>query len=80
MTTLSLLLWWGGWWCGWGGPPKQHPKVRVHPQGPLAVVVTYGGDQVPRSPFTVNVAPPLQLSKVKVQGLNNSEWGSGGGT
>ncbi|XP_054669068.1 filamin-C isoform X3 [Grus americana] len=40
-------------------------------QGPLAVVVTYGGDQVPRSPFPVTVAPPLQLAKVKVQGLNS---------
>ncbi|KAM9635004.1 filamin-C isoform 1-T1 [Morphnus guianensis] len=46
-------------------------KYTALQQGPLAVVVTYGGDQVPRSPFTVNVAPPLQLSKVKVQGLNN---------
>ncbi|KAM9277443.1 filamin-C [Cariama cristata] len=40
-------------------------------QGPLAVVVTYGGDQVPRSPFPVSVAPTLQLGKVKVQGLNS---------
>ncbi|CAN0019941.1 unnamed protein product [Bubo scandiacus] len=42
-------------------------------QGPLAVVVTYGGDPVPKSPFPVTVAPPLQLGKVKVQGLN-SRW------
>ncbi|XP_054034987.1 filamin-C [Dryobates pubescens] len=40
-------------------------------QGPLAVVVTYGGDQIPKSPFPVTVAPPLQLGKVKVQGLNS---------
>ncbi|CAN0094806.1 unnamed protein product, partial [Bubo scandiacus] len=40
-------------------------------QGPLAVVVTYGGDPVPKSPFPVTVAPPLQLGKVKVQGLNS---------
>lgn len=44
----------------------------------MAVVVTYGGDQIPRSPFPVTVAPPLQLGKVKVQGLNSSEWGAPG--
>ena len=41
----------------------------------MAVTVTYGGDPVPKSPFVVNVAPPLDLSKVKVQGLNSSQWG-----
>lgn len=41
----------------------------------MAVTVTYGGDPVPKSPFVVNVAPPLDLSKVKVQGLNSSKWG-----
>lgn len=54
----------------------------------MAVTVTYGGDPVPKSPFVVNVAPPLDLSKVKVQGLNSSKWGkscpgseeSGGGS
>ncbi|XP_068045389.1 filamin-C isoform X1 [Anomalospiza imberbis] len=40
-------------------------------QGPLSVVVTYGGDPIPKSPFPVTVAPPLQLGKVKVQGLNS---------
>ncbi|KAM6306964.1 LOW QUALITY PROTEIN: filamin-C-like [Podargus strigoides] len=41
-------------------------------QGPLSVIVTYGGDPVPRSPFPVTVAPPPpQLGKVKVQGLNS---------
>ncbi|KAM6320917.1 LOW QUALITY PROTEIN: filamin-C [Aegotheles albertisi] len=40
-------------------------------QGPLSVAVTYGGDPIPHSPFPVTVAPPLQLSKVKVQGLNS---------
>lgn len=53
--------------------PWQHPKAALHPQGPLAVVVTYGGDQIPKSPFPVTVAPPLQLGKVKVQGLNSSK-------
>ena len=41
----------------------------------MAVTVTYGGDPVPKSPFVVNVAPPLDLSTVKVQGLNSSKWG-----
>ncbi|XP_062347484.1 filamin-C [Cinclus cinclus] len=40
-------------------------------QGPLSVVVTYGGDPIPKSPFPITVAPPLQLGKVKVQGLNS---------
>ncbi|XP_043944575.1 filamin-C isoform X3 [Protopterus annectens] len=40
-------------------------------QGNMAVTVTYGGDPIPKSPFPVTVAPPLDLNKVKVQGLNN---------
>ncbi|ETE61428.1 Filamin-C, partial [Ophiophagus hannah] len=39
--------------------------------GNMAVTVTYGGDAIPKSPFPVHVAPPLDLGKVKVQGLNN---------
>ncbi|KAM8820778.1 filamin-C isoform 2-T2 [Eudromia elegans] len=46
-------------------------KYTALQQGNMAVVVTYGGDQVPKSPFAVNVAPALQLGKVKVQGLNS---------
>ncbi|XP_059581616.1 filamin-C isoform X2 [Alligator mississippiensis] len=46
-------------------------KYTALQQGNLSVVVTYGGDPVPKSPFTVGVAPPLDLSKVKVQGLNS---------
>lgn len=42
-------------------------------QGPMKVVVTYGGDPIPKSPFTVGVAAPLDLSKVKVNGLENSK-------
>lgn len=64
------------------GVPWQHPEVELFLQGPLSVVVTYGGDPIPKSPFPVTVAPPLQLGKVKVQGLNSSEWqhwGNGGG-
>nr|XP_015207867.1 PREDICTED: filamin-C isoform X2 [Lepisosteus oculatus] len=40
-------------------------------QGNLTISVTYGGDPIPKSPFTITVAPPLDLNKVKVQGLNN---------
>ncbi|XP_072922819.1 filamin-C isoform X2 [Hemitrygon akajei] len=46
-------------------------KYTAAQQGNMLVTVTYGGDQVPKSPFTVNVAPPLDMNKVKVQGLNN---------
>lgn len=65
------------------GVPWLHPEVELFLQGPLSVVVTYGGDPIPKSPFPVTVAPPLQLGKVKVQGLNSSEWqrwGAGGDT
>uniref|UniRef100_A0A8C0IRM1 Filamin B n=1 Tax=Chelonoidis abingdonii TaxID=106734 RepID=A0A8C0IRM1_CHEAB len=43
-------------------------------QGPMKVSVTYGGDPVPKSPFTVGVAAPLDLSKIKVNGLENSKY------
>ncbi|XP_064905473.1 LOW QUALITY PROTEIN: filamin-C [Columba livia] len=46
-------------------------KYTALQQGPLAVAVTYGGDPIPRSPFPVTVAPPLQLGKVKVTGLSS---------
>uniref|UniRef100_A0A2I3H8K0 Filamin C n=1 Tax=Nomascus leucogenys TaxID=61853 RepID=A0A2I3H8K0_NOMLE len=46
-------------------------KYTAVQQGNMAVTVTYGGDPVPKSPFVVNVAPPLDLSKIKVQGLNS---------
>ncbi|XP_073724478.1 filamin-C [Misgurnus anguillicaudatus] len=39
-------------------------------QGEMAIMVTYGGDPIPKSPFNVTVAPLLDLGKVKVQGLN----------
>ncbi|XP_061075781.1 filamin-A-like isoform X1 [Conger conger] len=38
-------------------------------QGTMGVNVTYGGDPIPRSPFSVAVAPSVDLSKVKVSGL-----------
>ncbi|KAM6979784.1 LOW QUALITY PROTEIN: filamin B a [Aplochiton taeniatus] len=39
-------------------------------QGKMVIVVTFGGDPIPRSPFTVGVAAPLDLSKVLVNGLD----------
>ncbi|XP_021099603.1 filamin-B isoform X8 [Heterocephalus glaber] len=41
-------------------------------QGNMQVLVTYGGDPVPKSPFTVGVAAPLDLSKIKINGLENN--------
>ncbi|KAM6982885.1 filamin-A isoform 4-T4 [Tautogolabrus adspersus] len=40
-------------------------------QGPLGVAVTYGGDQIPKSPFNMAVAPTLDLSKINVCGLGD---------
>ncbi|KAA0720868.1 Filamin-C [Triplophysa tibetana] len=40
-------------------------------QGNFSISVCHGGDPIPKSPFTITVAPPLDLNKVKVQGLNN---------
>ncbi|KAM9751784.1 filamin-A [Menidia menidia] len=40
-------------------------------QGPLGVAVTYGGDNIPKSPFSVAVAPTLDLSKINVTGLGD---------
>ncbi|XP_068163366.1 filamin-C-like isoform X6 [Antennarius striatus] len=40
-------------------------------QGALSITVCHGGDPIPKSPFSITVAPPLELNKVKVQGLNN---------
>uniref|UniRef100_A0A672SL67 Filamin C n=1 Tax=Sinocyclocheilus grahami TaxID=75366 RepID=A0A672SL67_SINGR len=39
-------------------------------QGEMAIMVTHGGDPIPKSPFMITVAPPLNPGKVKVQGLN----------
>lgn len=43
----------------------------------MKVLVAYGGDPIPKSPFTVGVAAPLDLSKVKVNGLENSKYNMG---
>ncbi|XP_029456815.1 LOW QUALITY PROTEIN: filamin-B [Rhinatrema bivittatum] len=40
-------------------------------QGRMKVSVDYGGDPVPKSPFTVGVAAPLDLTKIKVNGLES---------
>ncbi|KAM7336246.1 filamin-B isoform X1 [Alexandromys fortis] len=40
-------------------------------QGNMQVLVTYGGDPIPKSPFTVGVAAPLDLSKIKINGLES---------
>ncbi|XP_069499881.1 filamin-B isoform X2 [Ambystoma mexicanum] len=47
--------------------------VRYTPvqQGNMKVAVQYGGDPVAKSPFSVGVAAPLNLSKVKVAGLQS---------
>ncbi|KAG8005411.1 Filamin-C, partial [Nibea albiflora] len=40
-------------------------------QGNMSITVCHGGDPIPKSPFNISVAPPLDLNKVKVQGLNS---------
>lgn len=42
-------------------------------QGNMDIQVNYGGDPIPGSPFKVDVAAPLDLSKVKISGLENSK-------
>lgn len=39
-------------------------------QGELTIVVTFGGDPITKSPFTVGVAAPLDLNKVNVDNLD----------
>lgn len=53
----------------------SYPKVyfSLSFQGNMQVLVTYGGDPIPKSPFTVGVAAPLDLSKIKINGLENSK-------
>ncbi|XP_062843022.1 filamin-B isoform X2 [Trichomycterus rosablanca] len=40
-------------------------------QGEMVITVTFGGDSIYKSPFTVGVAAPLDLSKVQVNGLES---------
>lgn len=39
----------------------------------MAISVTHGGDPIPKSPFHITVAPPLDIGKVKVEGLDTSK-------
>lgn len=43
-------------------------------QGNMAISITHGGDPIPKSPFHITVAPPLDIGKVKVEGLDNSKF------
>lgn len=40
----------------------------------MVIIVTFGGDPIAKSPFTVGVAAPLNLSKIEVDGLESSEF------
>lgn len=40
----------------------------------MSISVTHGGDPIPKSPFHITVAPPLDIGKVKVEGLDNSKF------
>lgn len=42
-------------------------------QGEVTIVVKFGGDPIPKSPFAVGVAAPLDLSKVSVDNLDGSK-------
>ncbi|XP_067360675.1 filamin-B isoform X2 [Channa argus] len=48
---------------------SQTVKYTPAQQGEMSVSVKYGGDPIAKSPFTVGVAPPLDLSKVAVNNL-----------
>lgn len=37
--------------------------------------MTYGGDPIPKSPFSVGVSPGLDLGKIKISGLDDSKGG-----
>uniref|UniRef100_A0A3Q1HBS1 Calponin-homology (CH) domain-containing protein n=1 Tax=Anabas testudineus TaxID=64144 RepID=A0A3Q1HBS1_ANATE len=52
---------------------SQTVKYTPAQQGEMAVSVTYGGDPISKSPFTVGVAAPLDLSKVTVDNLDGSK-------
>ncbi|XP_048403876.2 filamin-B isoform X1 [Stegostoma tigrinum] len=50
---------------------SQTVKYTPVQQGNMGIVVTYGGDPIPKSPFNICVAYPLDMSKVMVNGLEN---------
>uniref|UniRef100_A0A8C6V1W3 Filamin C, gamma a (actin binding protein 280) n=1 Tax=Neogobius melanostomus TaxID=47308 RepID=A0A8C6V1W3_9GOBI len=45
-------------------------KYTALQQGNMTVTVLYGGNPVPKSPFHITVSPQLDLTKVKVEGLD----------
>uniref|UniRef100_A0AAZ3QHS0 Calponin-homology (CH) domain-containing protein n=1 Tax=Oncorhynchus tshawytscha TaxID=74940 RepID=A0AAZ3QHS0_ONCTS len=51
--------------------PDNTHTVKYTPvqQGVLGVALTYGGDSIPKSPFSIPVAPSHDLSKIQVAGL-----------
>uniref|UniRef100_H3CM53 Filamin B n=1 Tax=Tetraodon nigroviridis TaxID=99883 RepID=H3CM53_TETNG len=49
---------------------SQTVKYTPAKQGELTIVVTFGGDPISKSPFTVGVAAPLDLNKVNVDNLD----------
>uniref|UniRef100_G3P722 Calponin-homology (CH) domain-containing protein n=1 Tax=Gasterosteus aculeatus aculeatus TaxID=481459 RepID=G3P722_GASAC len=49
-------------------------KYTALQQGNMAITVTHGGDPIPKSPFHITVAPPLDIGKVKVEGLDTSKF------
>lgn len=49
-------------------------KYTAVQQGQMTISVTHGGDPIPKSPFIITVAPPIDLGKVKVTGLDTSKF------
>uniref|UniRef100_A0A7N8XHM8 Filamin B n=1 Tax=Mastacembelus armatus TaxID=205130 RepID=A0A7N8XHM8_9TELE len=49
---------------------SQTVKYTPVQQGEMEILVKFGGDPIAKSPFTVGVAAPLDLSKVSVQNLD----------
>ncbi|XP_039529536.1 filamin-B isoform X2 [Pimephales promelas] len=50
---------------------SQTVKYTPVQQGEMVITVTFGGDPISKSPFAVGVAAPLDLDKIKVDGLEN---------
>uniref|UniRef100_A0A674DR18 Filamin B n=1 Tax=Salmo trutta TaxID=8032 RepID=A0A674DR18_SALTR len=44
-------------------------------QGEMVIIITFGGDVIPKSPFAVGVAAPLDVTKVQVNNLDGVEVG-----
>ncbi|XP_067854900.1 filamin-B isoform X1 [Heptranchias perlo] len=50
---------------------SQTVKYTPLQQGNMEIAVTYGGDPIPKSPFNIEVASPLDLNKIVVNCLEN---------